>query len=256
MSIKNFEFFRRMNIHYLQHDPSRGPGVITAWAVARGCRVRPVLLYDGGTLPDPSSVDALVVLGGPMNAYDDSYPWLAEEKEFLRRCIKRKKKILGMGLGAQLIAEVLGAKIHPNQPKKIGWYIISWTSYALTNPLFNFVPCHQITLHFNKDTFTLPPGAIRLASSRFCKNQAFVWRKHVVGIQFHLEMVHEDLEKLVASLREELKERGRNIQSAEHILSRPNYIKDNNYTMIRFLDRFFLQRFYAPAEVADAVLNY
>lgn len=246
-----------MKIHYLQHVPFEGPGVITPWAAARGCRVRPVLLFDKGELPDPSSVDALVVLGGTMNVYDeDQYPWLKEEKEFLRECIHQEKKILGISLGAQLVAEALGAKVYTNRMKEVGWFIMSWNSCAWTNPLFNFVSCHQITLHWHKDTFDLPPGAIRLASSRCCKNQAFIWQEHVVGLQFHLEMVREDLEQLITHQKEELKERGRHMQSAEHMLSRPEYIASNNHTMVQFLDRFFLRKFHTPREVADAVVHY
>lgn len=246
-----------MKIHYLQHLPFGGPGVITTWAAARGCRVRPVLLYDEGKLPDPSSVEMLVILGGTMNVYDeDQYPWLVKEKKFIKECIRRKKKMLGIGLGAQLIAEALGAGIHHLGSKEIGWFITSWNSCAGTNPLFNFLPCRQMTLHWHSHTFDLPAGAVRLASSRCCKNQAFIWQEQVVGLQFHMEMVYENLKQLITHQKEELKERGRYMQSAEHMLSRPNYIEENNHTMIQLLDRFFLKKFSTTAEVTDTVLHY
>lgn len=246
-----------MKIHYLQHVPFQSPGIITFWAAERGCRVGSTLLYDKGKLPDPSSVDALIVLGGTMNVYEeDQYPWLVEEKELIRQCIRQKKKVLGINLGAQLIADVLGAGVYPNRVKEIGWHLISWNSCAWSNPMFNFVPCHQITLHWHRDTFDLPAGAERLASSRCCKNQAFTWQEHVVGLQFHLEVVKQDLEQLIAYHKEELKERGPHMQSAEHLLSRPNYIEENNHTMFQLMDRFFLEKYKTTPQPAGAGMHY
>src|SRR5262249_47695751 len=134
-------------------------------------------------------IDLVVVLGGPMNIYEeDKFPWLIAEKKFIRQAIEEKLAVLGLCLGSQLIADVLGAKIYPNDEKEIGWFPVEVTEAALKHRLFSHWPNFFTPFHWHGDTFDLPEGAIHLARSQACRNQAFLYQDRVVGLQFHLEI--------------------------------------------------------------------
>jgi GMP synthase-like glutamine amidotransferase len=142
--------------------------------------------------------DALVVMGGPMGVHDmHQFPWLAEETTYIRRAIKDGRPVLGICLGAQLIAHVLGAKIYKNTEPEIGWFPIGWTPAAQASPLASHFNETMTVFHWHNDTFDLPPGATHLASSQACRHQAFLYGERVLGLQFHLEMTKEIIEKLL-----------------------------------------------------------
>ncbi len=139
--------------------------------------------------PDIDGYQGIVVLGGPMNVDQvDQHSHLATEVRLLQRAIDRDIPILGICLGAQLIAKALGAKVVPSREKEIGWYEVSPTPEAATDPLLrNFGASEQI-FQWHGDTFAIPDGAVRLASSNGCDNQAFRYRDNVYGFQFHMEV--------------------------------------------------------------------
>jgi len=139
--------------------------------------------------PDVSTVDGLIVLGGPMNCdQSDRYPHLKTEIESIRRMIESEKPVLGICLGAQLIARALGARVMPNKPKEIGWYELNPTADGRTDPLFSHFADSQMIFQWHGDKFDIPHGATHLATSPDCPNQAFRYHDNVYALQFHLEV--------------------------------------------------------------------
>ncbi len=177
-----------MRIHYLMHVPYEGLGNMETWFAGRAHALRRTRLYAEEPLPDPESFDWLVVMGGPMGVYEeDRYPWLKDEKRFIEQAIERDVPVLGVCLGAQLIAEVLGAQVTKNPQREIGWFPVEMTQAGLQTPVFAGLPQTFTPLHWHGDTFSLPDGAVHVARSAACENQAFVYNDKVVGLQFHLE---------------------------------------------------------------------
>ncbi|WGJ13352.1 glutamine amidotransferase [Methylocapsa sp. D3K7] len=143
----------------------------------------------GHALPsrDPADTDLLIVLGGPIGVYeDDKYPFLRDEIAILSTRLNEGKPTLGICLGAQLIACALGAKVYPSGVKEIGWGPVDLTKAAAATPLRHLA--NTAVLHWHGDTFDLPPGAMHLASTPACRNQAFCIGPNILGLQFHPEV--------------------------------------------------------------------
>ncbi len=208
-----------INIHYLQHVPFEGPAKIGEWALANEHKLTSTKLYEDVTLPSVNSIDWLVVMGGPMNIYEEKeYPWLVPEKKFISEAIEADKTVLGVCLGAQLIADVLGAKVYKGQHKEIGWFPLELTFEAKASKLFGGLPEQFTVFHWHGDTFDLPAGAIQLARSKGCEQQAFLYNNRVLGLQFHLESTVESVHKLVQHCKSDISE-GEYVQEAELMLS-------------------------------------
>ncbi len=194
-----------------------GLGCIAQWAAEKGHTVTATRFYLDEATPQPGEIDWLIVMGGPMNIYEEAeYPWLAREKQFIREAIAGGKVVLGICLGAQLIADVLGGPVTHNPEKEIGWFPIELTTEAVASELFGFLPEKMTVLHWHGDTFALPPGAVRIAKSDACENQAFVYDGRVVGLQFHIEFTRQSLDAIIPNCVDELVE-GKYIQSAEEM---------------------------------------
>jgi len=206
-----------MRAHYLQHVPFEGLGSIEPWLQAAGYRITRTRFFDDGELPSTDGLDLLVVMGGPMGVNDTAeFPWLAREMVFIHEVIASGAPVLGICLGAQLIAGALGARVYKNREKEIGWHPIQAT--APGGPAsFGFPPSAE-GFHWHGETFDLPPGAIRLASSQACESQAFQVGSSVIGLQFHLETTPTSARDLVANCREELIP-SRYVQTEETILA-------------------------------------
>ncbi|QBQ53478.1 type 1 glutamine amidotransferase [Nitrosococcus wardiae] len=226
-----------MKIHYLQHVPFETPANIEKWAKANGHPLSATQFHRGDPLPEIGSIDWLVVMGGPMNIdEEDKYPWLLQEKKFIEQAIKAEKVVIGICLGAQLIAAVLGAKVFPNPYKEIGWFPIQFTAEAKASPLFNFLPQKLNVFHWHGDTFELPLGASRLAQSKACHNQAFIYNDKVLALQFHLEVRPENVRQIIAHCEHELTG-GKYIQKPEEMLSQEENFKKINEAMEGILNR-------------------
>jgi GMP synthase-like glutamine amidotransferase len=211
-----------MHAHYLQHVPFEGLGSIELWLKKSGHKISNIKLYQSDKIPDIKDVDLLVVMGGPMSVNDeDEYPWLVEEKAFVKRVIDAGKPVLGICLGAQLIASSLGAEVLPNSEKEIGWFPIQAVN-TNNHSTFQF-PKEVDVFHWHGETFKLPPGAIRLAESKVCENQAFQIGANVIGLQFHLETTPVSAQAIVDNCREELVD-GDYIQTEKDILSAPQAV--------------------------------
>jgi len=225
-----------MRLHYLQHVPFEDMAMIESWAREKGYDVSRTLLFEGETPPDPEKFDWLVIMGGPMNIYEDEkYPWLAAEKSFIRRAIEDGKIVLGICLGAQLIADVLGGKVRKNDHREIGWHPVSLTPEGSKSEIFGVLPEKFVALQWHGDTFEIPPGAAWMAKSEACKNQAFQLGK-AIGLQFHLEASMESIDDLIENCADELSGGGEYVQSDGTISSHVDVIPEMNGLMARFLD--------------------
>jgi GMP synthase (glutamine-hydrolysing) len=144
----------------------------------------------------PLAPDLVVVLGGPIGAYDEqNYPFLLDELRFLERRLAVDLPTLGICLGAQLMARALGAKVYPGSSKEIGWGAIELSLAGRHSPLVHLAAEHTFVLHWHGDTFDLPVGATHLASTSKYKNQAFSWGKCGLALQFHAEVTAQGLER-------------------------------------------------------------
>ena len=215
-----------MKLHWLQHVPFEGLGIIEKWAIENDFTLSCTRLYAGEKLPAVETFDWLVVMGGPMGIYDyDEHPWLVAEKEFIKQAIDANKTVLGICLGAQLMADVLGAKVYPGPEKEIGWFPIQRSEGSP-----NLLPEELTVFHWHGDTFEIPEGAIRLASSDACENQGFIYNHRAVGLQFHMETTPESMEALIKNCGEELID-APHIQTAEQIRNESPRIEKINDAM-------------------------
>ena len=191
-----------MKVHSLEHQSYEGPGRIADWARARGHTLTRTALYAGELPPPPEDFDLLVVMGGSMNIYQHrDHPWLAGEKRFLAEVLAAGKPVLGICLGAQLLADALGGKVFQNAEKEIGWWPVR--VFDRSAPFATF-PETLTVMHWHGDTFSLPPGARAVAESAGCAQQAFVQGDRVVGLQFHLEQGPVNVAELADACAAEL----------------------------------------------------
>lgn len=192
-----------MKIHWLQHVEFEGLGCIESWLIENGHEVSCTRLWAGEKVPMVGTVDGLIVMGGPMGIYDhDNYPWLAAEKKFIKAAIDQDKPVLGICLGAQLIADVLGAEVKPGQHKEIGFFPMSGTlDHEISKPWKT-----GTVFHWHGDTFGIPDDAVRLASSEATENQAFLYKDNVLALQFHLETTEKSLRSLYENASDEIED--------------------------------------------------
>jgi GMP synthase-like glutamine amidotransferase len=225
-----------MRIHYLQHVPFEGLGSIESWALANNHTLTATRLYAGEPLPTLDRFDLLVILGGPMSVHDEAeHVWLKAEKWFIRQVLEAKKPTLGICLGAQLLAEVLGGTITKNRHKEIGWFPITLSeAFADVEP-GRSLPRQAEAFHWHGETFTLPKGAMRIASSVACENQGFIHSGNIIALQFHLEMTLLGAEELILHCGDELVA-GEYIQKGEETLSDKHLFQRANHIMVTLLD--------------------
>lgn len=229
-----------MRIHYFQHVPWEGLGNLKDWIDGRKYDLSATRFYDAATLPQLAEIDALIVMGGPMGAYEDKkYSWLPAEKQFIREAVCAGKKVLGICLGSQLIASVLGSVVYPQIHKEIGWFPLRLTDEGRMSKIFAGFPDEIAAFHWHGDTFSFPRGAARLAETAACRNQAFSHGENVLALQFHLDVARENIAEWLEKGAAELVESDY-IQTSGQMLGATDadFVKIREY-MYRILDNFF-----------------
>ncbi len=231
-----------MHIHWLQHADYEDLGCIAHWLEAQGHTHSSTRLYAGEKPPGVATFDALVVMGGPMNIYEHArHPWLVEEKALIRAAVDTGHRVLGICLGAQLLADVLGPagerNVVRNADIELGFFPVTLTAVGRPHPAMAGLPETFTALHWHGDTYRLPPGAATLASTDVCPQQAFAADGgRLLGLQFHLEVTQAGARRWFA---QPVEERGPWVQSADMILANTAAFADNNAAMTTVLGNFF-----------------
>ncbi|UCG38560.1 MAG: type 1 glutamine amidotransferase [bacterium] len=174
----------------LKHVPHEGPGLLAEMMEGRGVPHRSIEIFEEGVPLSAAGFTGIVSMGGPMSV-NDGHEGIEREKALLLEAIQRDLPVLGVCLGAQILASALGARVYPGEHPEVGWGEVELTPEGMDDPLFSGVEKVLPVLHWHQETFDLPEGALRLASSRLYPNQAFRWGKKAYGFQFHLEVDEE-----------------------------------------------------------------
>ncbi|HTI12466.1 MAG TPA: type 1 glutamine amidotransferase [Puia sp.] len=263
-----------MRYHCLQHVAFETPGLIANWIGERGDVLSFTGLFQNDPLPAIHEFDGLVIMGGPMSIHDEGeLAWLKKEKELITAALREKKKVLGICLGAQLVAEALGAKVYPNSQKEIGFWPLHWTKAARSWLGFSCQPggeeepgsegradaaggwpTESLVFHWHGETFDLPEGSIHLAFTAACPNQGFLLGETALGLQFHPELTPAMVREMMVYEGHELASAGMPtasadthsaaplapyIQSETAILDQLSSLKGNEKLLYPLLDRFF-----------------
>jgi GMP synthase (glutamine-hydrolysing) len=230
-------------LHYLQHVPFENIGTIRSWAETAGMQINGTRLYNREHLPSIGEFDWLIIMGGPMSVSEEPlYPWLRKEKNLIRQAIEHRKVVLGICLGAQLIADVLGARVHPNAHREIGWFPVHKTGATRQSTVSDAIPNGLQVLHWHGETFDQPEGTIHLGRSEACNNQGFSLDDRIVGLQFHLEVTPRNLERMIRHCRNEM-DGSHYVQTPEMMLSdrerftSANRVMGNLMKCLKELDR-------------------
>ncbi|OGR86147.1 MAG: hypothetical protein A3A86_03075 [Elusimicrobia bacterium RIFCSPLOWO2_01_FULL_60_11] len=180
-------------IYAVYHSPTETAGLVGRALKELKLSFKEIRPFGGQAIPkNPPELEALILMGGPMNADETKkYPYLAEEVKLIENMVKDGKPVLGICLGSQLIAKALGSKVYANKAREVGWKPLELSMQGIMDPLFKEFPNNTKVLHWHGDTFDLPKGAVHLASTELCKNQAFSYGKSVYALQFHLEATPE-----------------------------------------------------------------
>jgi GMP synthase-like glutamine amidotransferase len=224
-----------MRVHVIQHVTFEGPAAITRWADDRGHQLT-TGLAPFEEYPPVEETDLLVIMGGPMAADDEtSNPWLLAEKHFIATVISSGRPVLGICLGSQILAEVLGGRVKRNDQPEIGWFDVERTIHGAEEPLFSGWEEPVCVGQWHSDTFELPLGIEPVLSSAACRNQAFVFDGRVVGLQFHLEWTKASLEQLISECSDEFSAWNPMIQTPEKILRGAHFEIPGSHAKLCFL---------------------
>ena len=224
-----------MRVHCYQHVSYEPIDRIESWARENGLEFARTRWYAGEIPEEPGGADLLVIMGGPMSVHDEAqHPWLATEKRIIDRAIAGGTRILGICLGAQLLADRLGASVTRMPHNEIGWFPV----YAarVPGPIAGLMRDGMPVFHWHGETFDIPAGATCLASSDACPRQGFVYGDRILALQFHLEMTRDGAAEMIQSCAGELSARP-TIQSADAILADPGRFEATHPIMAALLDR-------------------
>ena len=229
-----------MKIIILQHVPFEGPAVIRTWATINGHELRCIDASEAFELPPINSFDGLIIMGGPMSV-NDQFTWMQAEMDLIRTAINAGHYVIGICLGAQLIAASLAAKITASQHREIGWFNVEYTLSAeqkaahphWSNGLF---PAQFTPLHWHGDRFDIPSQATAIIHSQACQNQAFIIGEHTLALQFHLEFDRSTAARVAQASLKELSEGGQYVQNEQEILSNEKAFNDANALLFLLLD--------------------
>ncbi len=226
-----------MRLHAFYHVPFEDVGSIKSWAAEKGHELTFTAFFADETPPPASDYDMLVVMGGPMGAYDEKeYPWLAVEKKAIAAAVAADKIVLGICLGAQLLSVVLGGSVSRNPVPEIGWFQVEMTPEGQAEPAFVGFPPSFYAFHWHGDAFSIPPGAVHAATSAACPNQAFVYNHKVVGLQFHLETTPPGMQNLIKHCAADVALPGPTIHHPKQMHAGREAFKDIRKLMFSMMD--------------------
>jgi GMP synthase-like glutamine amidotransferase len=228
---------RTIKIQCFQHVHFEDLGCINNWIAKNGHSVNYTKFYENYLIPEPDSYDWLIIMGGPMSVYDEEkFPWLIDEKKAIYQAIEKNKTVIGICLGSQLIADVLGVEVYKNSEKEIGWFDITLTGQEKSEKIFGKNRIGKLKVfHWHGDTYRLPENSVRLAYSECCENQAFLYKENILGLQFHLEVTEQSIGAMIKNGRNELIN-GKYIQSEIEISQQTGFIESDNNAMFQILD--------------------
>lgn len=241
-----------LRIHALFHTNYADLSYIKQWADSHQYPITISRSYNSDMLPALAHFDWLIVMGGPMSIHDeDAHPWLIAEKHLINQAIAAGKTVIGICLGAQLVAHCLGAAVKPTGFKEIGWYPMQLTEFGQTHPLLQDLPKQPFTVfHWHGEGFDCPKGAHSIAQTQAWANQGFIYQtaKHkqlgtwILGLQCHFEVTQESLPKMVSNGHNAIENGCINhpntVQSAETILALgQEYIELNNARLDAIFNR-------------------
>lgn len=189
----------------IKNVESEGPGLIEDTLHPDGWELETIELEKGEVLPeDLREIAAVIILGGPMNVYEiDKFPFLNDEERLIRKALFEEIPFLGICLGAQLLAKTCGVKVYKSPEKEIGWYTVKTTSGGKKDILFRDVPERMVAFQWHEDTFEIPDGSILLATGKPCKNQAFKIGSNAYGLQFHIEVTPDMVQRWMKDEKDE-----------------------------------------------------
>ncbi len=238
MKASNSSLASGPRVHWIQHVPFEGLGSIEPWLAGRGARVSVSRMFENPVFPRLDDLDFLIVMGGPMSVNDEKeLPWLREEKKFIDDAITAGLSVLGICLGAQLIASARGAAVRRGRRAEIGWFPVERVRKGDSGALFAALPARAEVFHWHGETFDLPPGARHLARSEACENQAFSLGDRVLGLQFHLETTPAGVRDLIANSGSDLVP-GPYIQSPKEMLGPASRFTAVNAVLDGLLETF------------------
>ncbi len=224
-----------MKIHCIRHEPFEGIANIELWVKQNNHHLSYTRTYLHQSFPDDTSFDMLIIMGGSASVYENKkFPWLSDEKIFIQKAIDANKKILGICLGAQILADVFGAKVYRGSSKEIGWFPIQFNKNKLSD--LPFFPDQITVFHWHGDTFDVPNGATRVASSELTPNQGFIIRNNIIALQFHLEMNSTTLKKLIKAMGDHHSNDEKYVQAADAIIAQCELFTPCNQLLFKILD--------------------
>jgi GMP synthase-like glutamine amidotransferase len=210
-----------MRVHVFQHVPFEDLGAIEPWLAEHDARVEWTRFFEEPRLPDIDAFEWLIVLGGPMSVHDvDHHPWLSAERRAIAAALEAGRTVLGICLGAQLLARASGARVVPNEEREVGWFPIERVAARDAHPLAGALPARADAFHWHGETFELPGGAVHLARSAGCEAQAFALGPRALGLQFHVEVTPAGVGRLAEHCPDDLRP-GRWVQTRAAMLADP-----------------------------------
>jgi len=226
-----------MDIHVLQHSSINTLGTIEEYAKNKNYRFESTRFYEMKSPPELDSFDLLIIMGGPIGVYDyEENPWLKDEKAFIKQAIETGKPIMGICLGAQLLADTLGAHVYENRHVEMGWFPVKAPGGKNKPKFLEGLPDEITVFHWHSRTFDLPAEAVQLFESEGCKNQGFIYNGRVVALQFHPEVNEERILSLIKRFGDGM-ENGLFVQKKEEMLGQKEYLAATKEFLFLVLDK-------------------
>lgn len=224
-----------MRVAVIQHSATSGAAALERWFAEH--RVSWHRLHAGGPLPSLDEFELLVLLGGSLSVHDErQHAWLAQEKRLIHQALLARKRVFGTGFGAQLLAEALGARVSPcTDGVRIGWWQLEKNPQSRQSPLGRMLPQRLLALHWQRESCSLPHGAIALYGSNAGELQGFVWQERALGLLCQLECDAQSLDERLRHDGTDLLLPGE-VQDRASIRDAAPHSASANATLVRVLD--------------------